>query len=232
MRQRTDPRARIKRKGKGKGSNSITYVLVRNDLDVLNMAGRLENLAQDVFCDAGVQASNIQSTLVRLRSSAATERAAAGRRHNAALVAASAHRRGDRGRDRVRVLRDVQRGRRHVGGVRGSVLAVLVAWSTGVRLGRGRQLTRGRGRSVVSHIEASRSEEVAWWKSARSRQRMEEMAQGFLGSAKTPLRRRLRRKVLICSATEIPGDAALPGWENEKKKREKKAALQAREFFL
>lgn len=127
-----------------------TYILVRDNLNALDMTGGLEDLAQDLLGDARVQATNIQRTLVGLGSGTTTERAAAAGRDDAALIAAGAHRRGDGGRDGVSVLRDVKRRGRHMSRVRASVLAVLVA--RGARVGlRGRDLTRGRRRTVVSH---------------------------------------------------------------------------------
>jgi len=45
-------------------------ILVGNNLDTLDVASRLEDLTQDVLRDAGIQASDIQRALVRLRSCA------------------------------------------------------------------------------------------------------------------------------------------------------------------
>lgn len=116
------------------------------------MTGGLEDLTQDVLGDARVQASNVQRTLVRLRGGAATKGASAARGHHAALVAAASHRGSDRGRDRIGVLRNMQRRGRHVRRVLASILAILVARRAGVRLRWGRELTRGRGRTVISHL--------------------------------------------------------------------------------
>jgi hypothetical protein len=116
------------------------------------MTSRLEDLAENILGDARIQASNIERTLVGLGGRATTERAAAAGRDDAALVAARAHRGGDGSRDRVRVLRNMQRRRRHVGGILASVLAVLVARSARVGLRGRRELARGRGRTVVSHV--------------------------------------------------------------------------------
>lgn len=45
-----------------------TYVLVGNDLDVLNMSSSLEDLAENVLGNSLVQASHVQRALVRLGS--------------------------------------------------------------------------------------------------------------------------------------------------------------------
>lgn len=120
-----------------------THVLVRNNLDVLYVTSSLEDLAQHILRDAGIQAADVQRPLIRLGGGAARERAAARRRHD--LIAR--HGRGNSGRDGVRVGRDVQRRRRHVGV--GAVLAVLVAGSACVGLRRGRKLASGN--TVVGH---------------------------------------------------------------------------------
>ena len=51
-------------------TKQATYILVGNNLDTLDVASRLEDLTQDVLRDAGIQASDIQRALVRLRSCA------------------------------------------------------------------------------------------------------------------------------------------------------------------
>lgn len=109
-------------------------------------------MTQDVLGDARVQASDIQRTLVRLRGSTATEGTTAAGRHHAALVTAATHRRSDRGRDRIGVLRNMERRGRQVRRVRAGVLAILVARRTRVGLRRRWELARGRGRTVVSHL--------------------------------------------------------------------------------
>jgi hypothetical protein len=45
----------------------MAYILVGNDLDILNMARGLEDLAEDILGHTLVQASNIQSSLIRFR---------------------------------------------------------------------------------------------------------------------------------------------------------------------
>jgi hypothetical protein len=86
-----------------------TCSLVGNDLDALDVASGLEDLTQHVLSDSGVQSTNIQRALVRLRGSATRNvaRLAAGRGHGV-----GAHGRADGGRDRVVVLRDDDRGER------------------------------------------------------------------------------------------------------------------------
>lgn len=142
----------VNRRTRDRKGIRTTCILVRNDLDTLNMAGGLEDLAQDVLGDPGVQATHIQGTLVRLRSSATTEGGTAAGGHDAALVAAATHRGSDCGRDRVGVLRNMQGRGRHVRRVRASVLAVLVAGRARVGLRRRRELARGRGGTVISHL--------------------------------------------------------------------------------
>lgn len=128
-----------------------TYVLVRDDLDVLHMAGRLKDLAQHVLSDPSVQATDVERALVRLRRSASGEGTT--RRHQSTLVPTS-HGRCNGGRDRVGVLGNVQRRRGHGTGL--TVLRVVEARRTSIGLGRGRQLSaRGRS-SVVSHREVGR----------------------------------------------------------------------------
>jgi hypothetical protein len=57
--------------------------LVRDNLDALDVASGLENLAQNVLGDTGVQASDIQCPLVRLRRSTARGvTSSAGGRHD------------------------------------------------------------------------------------------------------------------------------------------------------
>lgn len=78
------------------------------------MASRLKNLAEDIFGDTLVETTDVQGSLIRLRSCTA-EGASCGRQH-AAFV-----RRGHGRRDRVVVLGNVEGGR-HVRLV-GAVLA-------------------------------------------------------------------------------------------------------------
>lgn len=96
-----------------KGSH-YTNVLVRNNLNALDVTSGLEDLAQDVLGDSRVQATHIQSSFVRLGSRTTRDipSAAAGGRHDVC-----AHGRADGRRDGIRVLRDDdgrQRRGRHV----------------------------------------------------------------------------------------------------------------------
>lgn len=125
----------------------ITYVLVRDDLDVLDVTSGLEDLAQDILRDAGIKAADIQGALVGLGGGATRERAPTGRGHD--LVAA--HGRGDGSRNRVGVGRNVQRRGRHVS-VRAPILRrVIVTGRSSVGLGRWRKLASGNTR--ISHGE-------------------------------------------------------------------------------
>lgn len=134
----------------GRQEGAATHVLVRDDLHVLNMTSSLKDLAKNILCNTGVEPTDIERSLIRLGCHAAGEGTGAGGRHHAALVAG--HGRGDGGRDGVRVLRNVQRRRRHVCRVGLAILAILEARSASIGLGRRRQLARGRGRSVLSHL--------------------------------------------------------------------------------
>jgi hypothetical protein len=109
--------------------------LVRDNLNTLDVASRLENLAQDVLSDSGVESTNIQGPLVGLGRSAArgVGRAASARRGHDP----SRHWRADGSRDWVRVLRDDdwrERGRRHV--LLGVALLAVVARRALCRRGR------------------------------------------------------------------------------------------------
>ena len=90
-----------------------TDIFVWDDLDALDVAGGLKNLAKDVLRNPRIQPSHVQGAFVRLRGSAARDvaRPAAGGRHNA-----GAHGRADGGRDGIVVLRDDdgRERRRHV----------------------------------------------------------------------------------------------------------------------
>lgn len=106
---------------------SKTHILVRDDLNTLNVAGGLEDLLQDLFGDSRVQAANVQRSLVGLRSgTAGTTSAARG------IETIVTHGRANRVRVEVGVLGDVERG----------VLA-------GSRAGRG---SGGHLSRVVGHV--------------------------------------------------------------------------------
>ena len=116
-----------------------THVLIRDDLNALNMASGLKDLAQHILRDAGVQSSHVQRPLVRFRGCTASIGGSAGGRHDAALVSASTHGRGDGRRDGVVVLRDMERRRRHMRWI-GTALPVFVAGCASVELRRRREL--------------------------------------------------------------------------------------------
>ena len=78
-----------------------TYILVRDNLNILNMTSGLEDLAQDILSDSLIQSTDIERSLVRLGRG--SSEAGTGRRHHG-LVG-----RGDGAGDRVVVLGDVQR---------------------------------------------------------------------------------------------------------------------------
>jgi hypothetical protein len=87
-------------------SNRVTdigTILVRDDLNTLDVTGRLENLTKHVLGDPRIQPTNIQGSFVRFRGGATRDVAwsTAGRRHDI-----GAHRRANGRRDRVRILRD------------------------------------------------------------------------------------------------------------------------------
>lgn len=115
------------------------------------MASGLENLLENILCDAGVQTTDVESSLVGLGGSSAhiTTRTSGG--HHVA-----GHGRGDGRRDWVRILRNHHGGpwrRGHVGGVGLAValgaIILLVLSSSGLR-GR-RQRRRGGSGSVLGH---------------------------------------------------------------------------------
>ena len=117
------------------------------------MASSLENLSQDVLGDPRVKAADVESALVRLGGGATAEGVAgAGGRHDAARVTVPTHRRRNRRRDGIGVLRDVQRRRRHVCGIRVIVLTVLVTGRACVCLRWRGKLSGGGRRANVSHV--------------------------------------------------------------------------------
>lgn len=80
-----------------------TYILVRNDFDVLDMTSGLEDLTEHIFSDSWVKTPNIQGPLVRLRGCATNEAACTVRRHDASIFS---HGRGYRCRNGIRILWD------------------------------------------------------------------------------------------------------------------------------
>ncbi len=122
--------------------------LVGDDLNALDVASSLEDLAQHVLGDPRVESTNVQGSFVRLgrgtaRSIARTSTGAGGRHDTAG------HGRADGSWDGVRVLRDNYRGerrRRHV--LLGVSLLAIVARRTSRGRWRGQAAAR---RSCVGH---------------------------------------------------------------------------------
>ena len=123
------------------GFQGPTYVLIRDYLDILDMSCGLEDLTQHILRHPLVETPHVECALVRLGSGTSSEATSAAGRHD---VVYAGHGRGDGGRDRVGVLWDVQRRRRHVSLVG---LAILVARRPRIGL---RGELRG-GSSTVGH---------------------------------------------------------------------------------
>ena len=134
-----------------------TYVLVRNDLDILNMACRLEDLTQDIFGHALVQSANVESTFVGLRCGA-TKGGGGGRGHQTAVISGG-HGRGDGSRDRVRVLRNMLWRWREVGWVCLAILATFKSRGASVGLLGVRQLSWIGRSASVGHFAGCRIRE-------------------------------------------------------------------------
>ena len=85
-----------------------TYVLVRDDLDILHVSSSLENLSQDFLGDPRVQTANVKGSLVGLRGGAPDGTAGAhwGTKTIKAVRVGHVHGEG------VVVLRDVEAKRR------------------------------------------------------------------------------------------------------------------------
>lgn len=120
---------------------SSTYILVRDNLDVLDVTSRLKDLSQNILRHTLIEATDVERPLVRFGSRSTK---AGSRGENTASILRGPGR-GDGGRDRIVVLRNVQRRR-------GNGLAVLPAIEAcGTRIWLRGQLARvGRG-SSVSH---------------------------------------------------------------------------------
>lgn len=115
----------------------MAYVLVGDNLDILDMSRGLEYLTQHIFSHSLIQAADVEGPLVRLRRSSSE---ASGRREDATAIDARTGR-CDGCRDRVRVLRNMERRRGEVSWV---ALAILG--------GRGAHgLRSGRDSASVGH---------------------------------------------------------------------------------
>jgi hypothetical protein len=86
-----------------KFNTDSTYILIRNDFDVLDMPRSFKDLPENILRDPRVQSPNIQRTLVRFWRGSADKPTSTSRRHNSATTR---HGRGDSCRDRVGVLRN------------------------------------------------------------------------------------------------------------------------------
>lgn len=56
-----------------------TYILVRNDFDILDMTRGLKDLTEHVFCYSWVEPTDVQGALIRLGSRTASEPACTAR---------------------------------------------------------------------------------------------------------------------------------------------------------
>lgn len=130
----------------------VTYVLVGDDLDILHVSSGLEDLPENFFGDPWVQTTNVQRSLVGLRSGAPDGAASAHGRAKAIEAVGIRHVH----RERVVVLRDVETERR----LRGHALAVAVLEAL-LLASLARQTTHGRrhgelscgGAVVVGHCD-------------------------------------------------------------------------------
>jgi hypothetical protein len=86
----------------------LTYVLVRDDLDVLHVSSCLEDLSQDFLGDPRVQTTNVKGSLVGLRGGAPDGTASAHGRAKTVEAVGIGHVHGER----VVVLGDVEAERR------------------------------------------------------------------------------------------------------------------------
>ena len=130
----------------------VTYVLVRDDLNVLHVPSGLEDLPENLLGHPRVQTANVQSSFVRLGGSAPDGAASAHGRSKAIETVGIRHVHGER----VVVLRNVEAERRLLGH------ALAVAVLEALRLasltrhtshgGRHGELRRG-GAVVVSHCD-------------------------------------------------------------------------------
>ena len=123
-----------------------TYVLVRDDLDVLHVSSGLEDLPENLLGHPGVQTANVQSSFVGLGGSAPDGAASAHGRSKAIETVGIRHVHGER----VVVLGDVQAERRlsrHA-----LAVAILIARHT-THGGRHGELLLLGGTVVVGHYD-------------------------------------------------------------------------------
>lgn len=125
-----------------------TYILVRNDFDVLDVSSGFEDLSKHIFRNSWIQTSNIQCALIWLWSSTSNKASCTIRGHHPIL----SHGRAYSGRDRIGVLRnnDGREGwRGHVRAL--SIVPIFVAWCASGRLRRWWELIARWGRAVIRH---------------------------------------------------------------------------------
>jgi hypothetical protein len=115
-----------------------TYVLVRDDLDVLHVSSGLEDLSQNFLGDPRVQTANVKGSLVGLRGGAPDSTAGAHRGTKTVKAVGVGHVHGER----VVVLRDVEAERR-------LAVAVLIARLARHATHGGRHGELGLGGTVV-----------------------------------------------------------------------------------
>ena len=123
-----------------------TYVLVRDDLDVLHVSSGLEDLSQDFLGDPRVQSTNVQGSLVGLRGGAPDGTASAHGRAKTVEAVGIGHVHGER----VVVLGDVQAERRLAR--HALAVAILIARHT-THGGRHGELLLLGGTVVVGHYD-------------------------------------------------------------------------------
>ncbi len=63
-----------------------TYILVRNDFDILDMTGGFEDLSKDILCNPRIKTSYIQSAFVRFGSRTSSKATGTARRQDASIL--------------------------------------------------------------------------------------------------------------------------------------------------
>jgi hypothetical protein len=128
----------------------VTYVLVRDDLNVLHVSSGLEDLPENLLGHPRVQTANVQSSFVGLGGSAPDGAASAHGRSKAVEAVGIRHVHGER----VVVLRDVEAERRLLGqALAVAILEALRLTRHGAHGGRHGELRR-RGTVVVGHCDS------------------------------------------------------------------------------
>lgn len=128
----------------------VTYVLVRDDLNVLHVSSGLEDLPENLLGHPRVQTANVQSSFVGLGGSAPDGAASAHGRSKAVEAVGIRHVHGER----VVVLRDVEAERRLLGqALAVAILEALRLTRHGAHGGWHGELRRG-GTVVVGHCDS------------------------------------------------------------------------------